>query len=92
MKGLDVPLGWDLSLGDAPTQIPNDPMSWLAKLVGLGLTIGAVLLGAPFWFDLLSKVARIRATGAPPPASDSIRSGEGEQTRAGPAGKPPGTG
>ncbi len=42
------------------------------------------MLGAPFWFDLLSKVARIRATGAPPPASDAVRSGEGEQTRAGP--------
>ena len=51
---------------------------------GFALTIGAVMLGAPFWFDLLSKVSRVRATGAPPPASDSIRSGDGEQSRAGP--------
>ena len=43
------------------------------------------MLGAPFWFDLLSKVVRVRSTGAPPPASDAVRSGEGEQTRAGPA-------
>ena len=84
VQDLDVPLGWTLSFGDEPTQLPNDPLAWLAKFLGLALTIGAVMLGAPFWFDLLSKVSRVRATGAPPPASDSVRSGEGEQTRAGP--------
>jgi hypothetical protein len=84
VKSLDLPLGWELSLGDGPTQLPNDLMAWLSKLVGLALTIGAVMLGAPFWFDLLSKVVRVRATGAPPPASDAVRSGEGEQSRAGP--------
>ncbi|MGH3115158.1 MAG: hypothetical protein ACRDOP_16980, partial [Gaiellaceae bacterium] len=51
--------------------------------LGLLLTAAALTLGAPFWFDMLSKVARIRSAGAPPPASDSIRKGEGEQTRAG---------
>ena len=60
-------------------------MAWLSKFAGLALTIGAVMLGAPFWFDLLSKVVRVRSTGAPPPASDAVRTGEGEQTRAGPA-------
>jgi hypothetical protein len=84
VKGLDVPLGWNLERGDEPTQLPNDWLALFAKLAGLALTIGAVMLGAPFWFDLLSKVARIRATGAPPPASDATRSGEGEQPRAGP--------
>jgi hypothetical protein len=84
LSQLDLPLGWDLSFGDRPTQLPDDPFGWLAKLVGLALTIGAVLLGAPFWFDLLSKIVRVRATGAPPPATDAIRSGEGDQKRAGP--------
>ena len=83
VQDLDVPLGWDLSFGDGSTQLPNDALAWLAKLIGLGLTIGAVMLGAPFWFDLLSKVVRVRATGGPPPASDAIRTGEGEQSRAG---------
>ncbi|MDX6439823.1 MAG: hypothetical protein QOF45_2406 [Gaiellaceae bacterium] len=93
VKNLDLPLGWELSFGDGPTQLPNDVLSWLAKLVGLALTIGAVMLGAPFWFDLLSKVVRVRATGSPPPASDAVRSGEGEQSRAGPgAAKASGTG
>jgi hypothetical protein len=92
VKNLDLPLGWKLSFGDAPTQLPNDVLAWLAKLTGLALTIGAVMLGAPFWFDLLSKVVRVRATGSPPPASDAVRSGEGEQDRAGPGAKAPGTG
>jgi hypothetical protein len=93
VKDLDLPLGWELTRGNAPTQLPNDWLALFAKLAGLTLTIGAVMLGAPFWFDLLSKVARVRATGAPPPASDATRSGDGEQSRAGPgAAKAPGTG
>jgi hypothetical protein len=84
VRKLDLPLGWELSFGDAPTQLPNDGVAWLAKLLGLAMTIAAVLLGAPFWFDLLSKIVRVRSTGAPPPASDAVRSGEGEQSRAGP--------
>jgi hypothetical protein len=88
VRKLDLPLGWELKFGDAPTQLPNDVLGWGAKLLGLALTIVAVLLGAPFWFDLLSKIVRVRATGAPPPASDAVRSGEGEQTRAGPGATP----
>jgi hypothetical protein len=44
------------------------------------LTAAALTLAAPFWFDMLSKIARIRSAGAPPPASDAVRKGEGEQT------------
>jgi hypothetical protein len=84
VKKLDLPLGWDLSTGDGPTEIPNDVLAILAKLLGLGLTIGAVMLGAPFWFDLLSKIMRVRSTGAPPPASDAVRTGDADQARAGP--------
>jgi hypothetical protein len=83
VKQLDVPLGWELSPGDGPAEIPNDPLAIIAKIFGLLLTVLAVLLGAPFWFDLLSKVMRVRSTGAPPPATDAKRSGEGEQPRSG---------
>jgi hypothetical protein len=88
VKNLDVPLGWELSFGDAPTQVPNDLLSWLAKLAGLVVTAAALLLGAPFWFDVLSKFIRVRGTGAPPPVTDSIRRGEGEAARAGPGAIP----
>jgi hypothetical protein len=87
VKKLDLPLGWNLSVGDGPTQLPDNAVAWVQKLVGLLLTIAAIQLGAPFWFDLLSKIVRIRATGAPPPASDAVRRGEGEETRRGPVGK-----
>jgi hypothetical protein len=84
VKKLDLPLGWDVSVGDAPTQLPNDATGWIQKLLGLLLTVAAIQLGAPFWFDLLSKIVRVRGAGAPPPASDAVRRGEGEETRRGP--------
>jgi hypothetical protein len=84
VSDLDLPLGWTLSFGEAPTELPNDTISWIAKLAGLALTVVALMFGAPFWFDLLSKVVRVRASGAPPPATDAVRKGEGEQSRAGP--------
>ena len=83
VRELDLPLGWNLSLGDAPSDVPDDPLAVVAKILGLALTVGALTLGASFWFDLLSKIMRVRSTGAPPPATDSTRKGEGEQPRAG---------
>jgi len=54
------------------------------------VTVIAVSFGAPFWFDALSKIARLRGTGAPPPATDAVRRGEGEERRSGPGETPPG--
>lgn len=88
LEALPLPLGWRLERGPEPQAIPiykDWDMVWsiLSKLLGLGLTTGALMLGAPFWFDTLSKIARLRNSGAPPPASDAVRRGEGEETRAG---------
>ena len=52
-----------------------------SRLLGLALSVAAVLLGAPFWFDLLGKVARLQS--GRPPATDAIRSGDADQKRAG---------
>jgi len=38
----------------------------VTKLAGWALTIIAVSLGAPFWFEMLNKVANLRAAGKPP--------------------------
>jgi hypothetical protein len=54
--------------------VNRDPGQWLVDckdvvyhhLVGWLLTVIAVSLGAPFWFDLLSKIISIRASGDPP--------------------------
>jgi hypothetical protein len=90
LGSLQVPIGWHLKrMSDDPQGFPigkdrDSIWALLSKLLGLGITGVAISFGAPFWFDTLSKLARLRNGGAPPPASDSIRRGEGEETRAGP--------
>jgi hypothetical protein len=89
LDSLPVPLGWHLATAENDPQ--GFPFYWdrsmwwslLSKLIGLTLTAVAISFGAPFWFDTLSKLARLRNGGAPPPASDAVRRGEGEETRRG---------
>jgi hypothetical protein len=91
-KALPVPVGWKLfETGTDPQEFPDTAGSILSKILGLLITTAALTLGAPFWFDLLSKFVRVRGTGAPPPATDAVRQGEGEERRTGdlaPAGGP----
>jgi hypothetical protein len=58
LSALGLPLGW--------REIPKTPDSVLLKIVGLFITIVAVSLGAPFWFDLLNKLVSLRMAGAKP--------------------------
>ncbi|WP_321963764.1 hypothetical protein [Paraburkholderia sp. J7] len=74
---LGLPVGWTLSKG-ATTDFPTRPLDWCLKIVGLILSIAAVSLGAPFWFDTLSKFVNIRGAGTPP----------GQQNKSGPRQKP----
>lgn len=85
LEATDLPLGWHFGKGSKndARKVPGPLTAWVAKLLGLLLTASALTLGAPFWFDALSRVARIRSSGAPPPASDAVRRGDGEQPRAG---------
>ena len=43
-----------------------DPLPLLKKITGLIITIFAISLGAPFWFDVLSRLANLRGTGGKP--------------------------
>jgi hypothetical protein len=85
LRALPVPLGWHFT--NRATDPQGFPLwrtyDFFAKLVGLLLTTFALSLGAPFWFDALSKIARLRNSGAPPPATEAVRHGEGEENRAG---------
>src|SRR5437870_4444360 len=47
----------------------------IQKLVGLLLTGLALSLGAPFWFDLLSKLINLRGAGAKPKREDEMAKG-----------------
>jgi hypothetical protein len=70
VRSIELPLGWKLKFGEGQQDIPDHTSSVIAKLIGLLLTAAALSLGAPFWFDLLSKFVRVRGTG-PPPAPSS---------------------
>jgi hypothetical protein len=41
-------------------------LQFLQKLIGWGLSAIAISLGAPFWFDLLSKLVNLRHSGQKP--------------------------
>ena len=62
------PLGWE---GEDPLGrddgLPDwGAGGWTAHVFGWLFTAAAVSLGAPFWFDLLSRVAKLRGTGGRP--------------------------
>jgi len=67
LQQLQLPIGWSRRDGD-PRQVPDprDIQGWFMKVLGLLFTTIAVSLGAPFWFDTLSKLINIRAAGKPP--------------------------
>jgi hypothetical protein len=64
VEQLDLPIGWTSG------SWPEGWKGYLAKIFGLLVSAFALSLGAPFWFDLLSKVARLRASGPPAPPGD----------------------
>ena len=46
-----------------PKGFPDSGLAFTKAIVGWMLTIAAISLGAPFWFDLLSKFAHLRGSG-----------------------------
>jgi hypothetical protein len=57
VKQLNLPLGW----GSA--NAPSGALGPLSSVPGWIVTIAALSLGAPFWFDVLSRLARLRGSG-----------------------------
>jgi hypothetical protein len=57
VRMLGVPLNWDRN---DPRTWPPTPEGWARKIIGLLLTAFAITQGAPFWFDLLNKVVKLR--------------------------------
>jgi hypothetical protein len=55
IEQLQLPVGW----------AKNAPDNWHSPILGWLITVAALGLGAPFWFDLLSRVARLRGSGVP---------------------------
>jgi hypothetical protein len=59
VEQLKLPMGWGAGNG------PDDLESAVRRVPGWLLTMAALMLGAPFWFDLLSRLARLRGSGVP---------------------------
>jgi hypothetical protein len=66
-----IPMGW--TKGNFPDAKDKNwsalILPYLIKLIGWIITTGAVYMGAPFWFDLLSKLVNLRGTGKKPEVS-----------------------
>ncbi|HMF64715.1 MAG TPA: hypothetical protein VK608_11560 [Edaphobacter sp.] len=61
-------------VGD-PRRVVGDVSEWwFWKLLGISLTALAISQGAPFWFDLLQKVANLRLAGNPPSTTEAAKS------------------
>jgi hypothetical protein len=69
LSALGLPLGWD--------GWPSGFTNWFSTLLGLVLTSAAVSLGAPFWFDSLSKLANLRNAGPRPRSTEPTTPGGG---------------
>lgn len=70
-ENLELPIGWSLNPDDPGYfRIPKLSLEYTGwafyKIFGLLITILAVTLGAPFWFDTLSKFVNLRSAGTPP--------------------------
>ena len=60
VEKIGVPMGWS---GDAKPKWGGS--GWITTLAGWLLTITAISLGAPFWFDTLGRLSRLRSSGKP---------------------------
>ncbi len=61
LKDTGIPLGW----GDKEHIRDTKP----SVIAGWMMSVLAIMLGAPFWFDLLNKISNIRGAGTKPPSS-----------------------
>jgi hypothetical protein len=79
LRSTNLPFGWIVAEPDASKPMDprnlvalwRNPAELLLKVLGLVVTGAAVSLGAPFWFETLGKVVKLRATGEPPKTDDT---------------------
>lgn len=64
LKALQLPIGWPKD-GKCWFSLREEE-TWGSKAAGLLLTIMALSLGTPFWFDLLNKLVNLRGAGPKP--------------------------
>lgn len=68
----NLPFGWNTAYFTTlfpPGNFWAGILGILAKITGIAATVFAIMMGAPFWFDLLNKVSNLRGTGNKPVSS-----------------------
>jgi hypothetical protein len=74
---LNLPLGWVDPKVDGKKDpfafepVPDTAEGWAWKALGLMVSVLAVSLGAPFWFDTLSSFMNVRGAGKVPDTNQS---------------------
>lgn len=63
LEAVGLKFGWD--------RAPQG-MEWILKILGLMVTTLAVSLGAPFWFDVLQRIMKLRMAGVAPAEKHAI--------------------
>ena len=53
---LEIPVGWQ------STSLPATPAAWGTKILGFLISALAAMQGAPFWFDILKNILKIKGT------------------------------
>jgi len=64
------PIGWS-SEADDIRRVPAETVPWALKVIGILLSSFAIVLGAPFWFDVLNNLLKLnaRSSGSRPATS-----------------------
>ncbi len=57
-----IPIGWN----NEDIKSYKNALDYIKKIVGLLLSILAVSMGSPFWFDILNKLVSLRSSGNKP--------------------------
>ncbi|ACB35821.1 hypothetical protein Lcho_3567 [Leptothrix cholodnii SP-6] len=79
VRELQLPMGWNWQVDDQArtTAIDFTGFHWTTP-IGWVITALAALLGAPFWFDLISRLLPLRGSGKPPAVvQPAVQSGSG---------------
>lgn len=70
----NLPFGWNAGYFTTlfpPHRVGSGLLALLTKITGLAVTVFAIMMGAPFWFDLLNKISNLRSTGSKPGTTTS---------------------
>lgn len=69
LQSSGLPLGWNKDELRDPVTLRYSFKLIVSKITGLLATILAVMMGAPFWFDVLNKISNMRSAGKKPESS-----------------------